>query len=176
MICGPACLHHVPPKLSKEQDSPMWTVVGNPFRTCDGISRRTMLQVGALAGAGLSLPDLLRLRARAAGGEAPKQRSAVLVYLPGGPPPFQSFGPKPDAPVDIRGPYSPIATSVPGIQISETLPQLAALAHRFSLIRSCCHENSGHGGGQRYVQTGYKSASLEDELPHDYPAFGSIIS
>jgi uncharacterized protein (DUF1501 family) len=135
-----------------------------------------MLQVGALAGAGLALQDLLRLRAAAAGSEAPKQRSAILVYLPGGPSHFESFDPKPDAPIDIRGPYTPIATSLPGIQISETLPQLAALAHRYSLIRSCCHDNSGHGGGSRYVQTGYKSASLEDELPHDYPAVGSIIS
>jgi len=154
----------------------MWTVVGSSVRTCDGVSRRTMLQVGALTGAGLALPDLLRWRARAAGNEAIKQRSAILVYLPGGPSHFETFDPKPEAPLDIRGPYSPIATSVPGIQISETLPQLAALAHRYSLIRSCCHDNSGHGGGQRYVQTGYKSASLEDELPHEYPAVGSIIS
>jgi Protein of unknown function (DUF1501) len=154
----------------------MWRVVGRPFRSCDGVSRRTMLQVGGLVGAGLTLPDLLRLRASAAGTEAPKQRSAILVFLPGGPSHFESFDPKPDAPLDIRGPFSPIATSVSGVQISETLPQLAVLAHRYSLIRSCCHENSGHGGGQRYVQTGYKSASLEDELPHDYPAVGSVIS
>src|SRR5262245_27667282 len=154
----------------------MWTVVGKSFRACDGISRRTMLQVGALAGTGLALPDLFRRRRQAAGSEAPKQRSAILVYLPGGPSHFETFDPKPEAPLDIRGPYSPIATSVPGVQISETLPQLAALAHRYSLIRSCCHDNSGHGGGQRYVQTGYKSASLEDELPHDYPAVGSIIA
>src|SRR4029453_15495490 len=158
------------------KESSMWTVVGKPFRTCDGVSRRTMLQVGGLVGAGVTLPDLLRLRASAAGTEAPKQRSAILVFLPGGPSHFESFDPKPEAPLDIGGPFSPIATSVPGIQISETLPQLAALAHRYSLIRSCCHENSGHGGGQRYVQTGYKSASLEDELPHDYPAVGSILS
>jgi len=154
----------------------MWTVIGKPARTCDGVSRRTMLQVGGLIGAGLTLPELLRLRQAAAASEAPKQRSAILIYLPGGPSHFETFDPKPEAPLDIRGPYSPIATSVPGIQISETLPQLAALAHRYSLIRSCCHDNPGHGGGQRFVQTGYKSASLENELPHDYPAFGSIIA
>lgn len=154
----------------------MWTITGKSSRSCDGISRRTLLQVGTLAGAGLTLPDLLRLRANVAGSEASKQRSAILVYLQGGPSHFETFDPKPEAPLDIRGPYSPIATSVPGIQISETLPQLAALAHRYSLVRSCCHENSGHGGGTRYVQTGYKSASLENELPHDYPAVGSIIA
>jgi hypothetical protein len=154
----------------------MWTISGKKFRSCDGISRRTMLQVGALAGTGLALPDLLRLRAIATGSEASKQRSAILVYLQGGPSHFETFDPKPEAPLEIRGPYSPIATSVAGVQISETLPQLAALAHRYSLIRSCCHDNSGHGGGTRYVQTGYKSASLENELPHDYPAVGSIVA
>jgi Protein of unknown function (DUF1501) len=154
----------------------MWTIVGKPSHTCDGVSRRTMLQVGTLTGAGLALPDLLKLRATAAGSEAPKQRSAILVYLPGGPSHIESFDPKPEAQAEIRGPFNPIATSVPGIQISETLPQLAKIADKYSLIRSCCHDNSGHGGGQRYVQTGYKSASLEDELPHDYPAFGSIVS
>jgi hypothetical protein len=135
-----------------------------------------MVQVGTLAGAGLALPDLLRRRAVAAGKEASKQRSAILVYLQGGPSHFETFDPKPDAPLDNRGPYSPIATSVAGIQISETLPRLATLAHRYSLIRSCCHENSGHGGGTRLVQTGYKSASLENELPHDYPAVGSVVA
>src|SRR2546427_4663311 len=154
----------------------MWTIAGSSFRSCDGVSRRTMLQVGTLAGAGLALPDLLRLRQQVGGSEAPKQRSAILVYLPGGPSHFETFDPKPEAPLDIRGPFSPIATSVPGIQISESLPQLAALAHRYSLVRSCCHDNPGHGGGTRYVQTGYKSASLENELPHDYPAVGSIIA
>src|SRR5215471_16419629 len=156
--------------------STMWSIVGKPNQTCDGVSRRTMLQVGTLTGAGLALPDLLKLRASAAGSEAPKQRSAILVYLPGGPSHIESFDPKPEAQAEIRGPFSPIATSVPGVQISETLPQLAKIADKYSLVRSCCHENSGHGGGQRYVQTGYKSASLEDELPHDYPALGAIVS
>lgn len=144
-----------------------------------------MLQVGVLAGAGLALPDLLRLRKGGFASEAQtgqetrptgKARSAILVFLPGGPSHFETFDPKPDAPVEIRGPYGPIPTSVPGIHISETLPNLASLMEKYSLIRSCCHDNSGHGGGQRYVETGYKSASLEDELPHDYPVLGSIVS
>src|SRR5438128_12111704 len=103
----------------------MWTIAGSSFRSCDGVNRRTMLQVGALAGAGLALPDLLRLRATAAGSEASRQRSAILVYLPGGPSHFESFDPKPDAPLDIRGPYNPIATRVPGLQLDEALPPVA---------------------------------------------------
>ncbi|MCI0358029.1 MAG: DUF1501 domain-containing protein [Planctomycetaceae bacterium] len=154
----------------------MWTVVGRANPYCDGIHRRTMLQVGALAGAGLMLPDLLRLREASQADDRTKSRQALLVFLPGGPSHYESFDPKPEAPLEIRGPFGPIPTSVPGTFISETLPQLARIADRYSLIRSCCHDNSGHGGGQRYVQTGYKSASLEDELPHDYPAAGAIIS
>ena len=154
----------------------MWTVVGKQNPHCDGVHRRTMLKVGALASAGFALPDLLRLRAGSTGSEQAKSRQALLIFLPGGPSHYESFDPKPDAPLEIRGPFSSIATSVPGLQISETLPQLAKIADRYSLVRSCCHDNSGHGGGQRYVQTGYKSASLEDELPHDYPAAGAIIS
>jgi uncharacterized protein (DUF1501 family) len=154
----------------------MWSVVGKRNPHCDGVHRRTLLQVGAIASAGLTLPDLVRLRATSGASEAARSRQAILVFLPGGPSHYETFDPKPEAPLEIRGPFGPIATSVPGLAISETLPQLAALADKYSLVRSCCHDNSGHGGGQRYVQTGYKSASLEDELPHDYPAVGSIIS
>src|SRR4029450_2720760 len=154
----------------------MWTIVGKPNRHCDGIHRRTMLKVGALASTGLVLSDLLRLRVGSAAGEQPKSRQAILVFLPGGPSHYESFDPKPEAPLDIRGPFGPIATSVPGTFISETLPQLAKIADKYSLIRSCCHDNSGPAGGQRYAQTGYKSASLEDERPHDYPAAGAIVS
>lgn len=154
----------------------MWTVAGKRNPHCDGIHRRTFVKAGVLAGAGLTLPQLLGLRQASGASDAAKKRSAILIFLPGGPSHYETFDPKPDAPREIRGPYGPIATNVPGIQICETLPLLARMADKYSLVRSCCHDNSGHGGGQRYVQTGYKSASLEDELPHDYPAAGSIIS
>jgi uncharacterized protein DUF1501 len=155
----------------------MWQIRGSRDRTCEGVSRRAVLQVGALAATGLSLPALLRARqAAAAQPPAKKRRSAILIFLAGGPSHFETFDPKPDAPREIRGPYGPIPTAVPGTFISETLPSLAKIADKFSLVRSCCHDNSGHGGGQRYVQTGYKSASLENELPHDYPTVGAFIA
>jgi hypothetical protein len=152
----------------------MWKLTGDRTRFCDGLSRRTFLQVGTLISGGLMLPDLLRARADAPATAA--DRSAILIYLAGGPSHFETFDPKPDAPTEIRGPYQPIPTSIPGVQICETLPRLASVAHRFSLIRSCNHDNSGHGGGNRYVNTGYRSASLEFELPHDFPVVGSVIA
>ena len=150
----------------------MWTVVGGGHRYCDGLSRRNFLAVGALTAGGLTLPGLLRARAR---GNAPP-RSAILIYLAGGPSHFETFDPKPDAPAEIRGPYKPIPTAVPGVHVSETLPRLAKLADKFSLIRSCAHDNPGHGGGNRVVHTGYPSASLEFERPHDYPVLGSVVA
>ncbi len=154
----------------------MLTILGRGGRYCDGVSRRTFLQVGALASGGLTLPRLLAARAMAGSSPAKKPRSAILVFLAGGPSQYETFDPKPTAPRDIRGPYGPISTKVPGLQICETLPHLAKIADQWSLIRSVAHDNPGHGGGARFVQTGYKSASLEDELPHDYPAVGSIIA
>ncbi len=82
----------------------MWAIVGKPNEQCDGIPRRTMLQIGALAGAGLTLPDLLRSRREVGARESVKPRQALLVFLPGGPSHYESFDPKPDAPLEIRGP------------------------------------------------------------------------
>jgi len=152
----------------------MLTITGSAERTCDGMSRRNFLKVGSLISGGLTLPGLLA--ARGALPERASRRSAILIYLGGGPSHLETFDPKPDAPVEIRGPYRPIDTVVPGLRISETMPQLAKIADKFSLIRSCAHDNSGHGGGNRYVNTGYQSASPEFELPHDFPAIGSIVA
>jgi hypothetical protein len=140
----------------------MWTILGQRGRFCDGLSRRNFLQVGALTSAGLTLPGLLAARAADGAGSTSEKRprSAILIFLAGGPSQYETFDPKPMAPRDIRGPYGPISTSVPGLQICESLPQLAKIADKWSLIRSCAHDNSGHGGGARFVQTGYKSGSI----------------
>ncbi len=152
----------------------MITVHGSRNSLCDGLSRRNFLQVGALLSGGLSLADVLRCRATT---PVPKTaRSAILIYLMGGPSHLETFDPKPDAPAEFRGPYPTIDTNVPGTRISGTLPLVAKIADKFSLIRSCAHENAGHGGGNRYVNTGYPSASAEFELPHDFPAIGSIVA
>jgi len=158
----------------------MLNVLGSRREYCDRVSRRDALRIGMLGGAGLTLVDLLGARARAAttasGPVAAPRRSVIQVFLGGGPSHFETFDPKPDAPAEIRGPYAPIATRVSGTFVSSPLPKLASIADKFTIIRSCAHENPGHGGGQRYIQTGYPSASLEGELPHDYPAVGSITS
>ena len=83
---------------------------------------------------------------------------------------LDSFDLKPDAPAEIRGPYKPVATSVPGMQICELMPRLASIADRYCLIRSMTHGNPGHDGGMHVAMTGY---SLPNEQT---PYFGSVLS
>ena len=90
------------------------------------------------------------------------------------------FDMKPDAAKEIRGPYKPIATSVPGIQVCEHLPQIAKLAHKYTILRSHSHNDNGHNTGYHYVMTGYKAdfpdGNSKAPNNHLYPSLGSIIS
>lgn len=121
--------------------------------------RRTMLQVGSSAFLGLSLPTILGQRAtaaaRAVAQPAPRAKSVILVFLPGGASHHDTFDMKPDAPAEIRGEFKPIDTNVPGIQICEHLPQLAARADRFALVRSLAHDNNNHLIATHLLLTGH---------------------
>src|SRR5437660_1741993 len=94
-------------------------------RLCDGVSRRNFLKIGALGAAGLTLPQLLA--AEAAAGIKGSHRSVILVYLVGGPPHQDLFDLKPDAPAEFAGPWKPIKTNVPGIEICELLPMMSRM-------------------------------------------------
>ncbi|MCH2573075.1 MAG: DUF1501 domain-containing protein, partial [Planctomycetes bacterium] len=99
---------------------------GKVFRLCDGTSRRNFLQLGSLGIAGLSLSDLLKLRSEAsAAGKPLKKTSVIFLELAGGPTQFETYDPKPSAPIEIRGAYEPISTSVSGTFFSEWMPQQA---------------------------------------------------
>ncbi len=133
------------------------------------INRRQVLQVGAL-GAGLSLSQYLRF---AAAGEvdASSQRSAILVFLKGGPSHQDMFDMKPDAPAEYRGEFRPIATNVPGVEICEHLPRLARRADQLAIIRAISHNLADHGLGTRYLLTGNRPIPLLK-----FPAYGSVAS
>src|SRR5437870_2932002 len=105
-------------------------------------SRRRLLQVGGAGLLGLGLPELLRARAASAGRSQADACLFIVQY--GGCSHLDTFDLKPDAPEDIRGPYSPIATPVPGLKVSAMLPRLAGLADRYCLIRAMTHGDSGH--------------------------------
>jgi hypothetical protein len=149
--------------------------------TCDGISRRHALRIGAsgLLG-GLSLPWLLELQAKAATPKPAKATACIFIFLEGGPSHIDMWDLKPAAPAEIRGPYKPISTSVPGTLICEHLPLCAKIAHKYTIVRSHSHNDNGHNTGYHYVMTGYK-ADFPDgntRVPnnHLFPSIGSIVS
>ncbi|HMF36671.1 MAG TPA: DUF1501 domain-containing protein, partial [Isosphaeraceae bacterium] len=121
---------------------PMLRLLGPGTRLCDGWNRREVMRIGGLGclGAGLSLTDLLRPGATAAG-ELPgassfgRARSCIVLFLMGGPPQHSTWDPKPDAPAEVRGEFGPIATTVPGLSISELLPRTALVADKLCILR-----------------------------------------
>lgn len=153
----------------------MIEVVGRPYRCCDGLSRRTLLKVGALSAAGLSLPDLLRLRAAEAAGGAPaKDTAAILIWLGGGQSHIDMWDLKPDAPAEFRGEFKPIPTNVSGVQISEHLPRQAKLWDRIAVVRSVTHTNAGHGMGSHWMMTGYVPSA--EIVNNRNPSVGSVAA
>src|SRR5262249_21343848 len=100
-------------------------------RTCQGLTRRAFLQVGGSTVLGLTLADRLRAGAPSAG----SAKSVILLWLWGGPSQLDTFDPKPNAPMEYRGPFSPIATKTVGLRVSELFPQVAQLSDKFALIR-----------------------------------------
>src|SRR5262249_43370302 len=130
------------------------------------IDRRDLIRVGGLGMIGLGLPELL------AAGSNPKgrEKSCIFIVQYGGASHIDSFDLKPDAPDGIRGPYKPIATSVPGVRIGELLPRLAKLADRYCLVRSMTHHNGGHDGGMHVCMTGHTNPV------ENTPYFGSVMA
>src|SRR5436309_4941895 len=140
----------------------------------DFVDRRTLLRVGTLAVGGLSLPDLLRLRA--AGGQSPagRKKSVILVWQAGGPSHIDMYDLKPNAPAEVRGEFKPINTNVPGIQIGEHLPRQAAIMDKLAIVRSAFHTNAGHGMGSQWMLTGYQpTIEVNDNI---YPSCGSVVA
>src|SRR5262249_35675693 len=121
------------------------------------LNRRDFLRVGGLiaAGACTSLPRLRATAGEQILGRAGGRRSCTLCYLLGGPPHLDMWDLKPNAPAEIRGPFRPISTAIPGIQVSEHLPRMARLADRYAIVRSCSHPNSNHMPMIYYTLTGH---------------------
>lgn len=136
---------------------------------CDGVSRRGFLQVGALGLGGLTLADLLRLRAQGAG--QPEPRAVIMIHLPGGPSHHDMYDLKPDAPQEIRGEFKPIQTNVAGLHISELFPLQAQIADQLAIIRGIDFLSySGNDHSQEPLYTGFHSKFTVR------PAFGSVVS
>src|SRR5512138_3169150 len=145
-----------------------------PF--CRGpISRRGLLQAGALGVGGLGLSTLLEARAKAAPAVSDPDTSVIFIWLPGGPPHMETYDMKPDAPAEYRGEFRPIRTRVPGIDVCEHLPLHAPVADKFTLIRSIAHNFADHGGGHKRFLTGRDPVSPVGFV-NDHPMVGSMVS
>jgi hypothetical protein len=149
----------------------MLTLWGAKQSFCDGISRRNFLQIGAF-GAGLTLADMLRLRAdaRFPGTARSRNKAAIMIYLPGGPSHMDMYDLKPDAPVEFRGEFRAIATNVPGVQICEHFPLQAQMWDKLACVRSIVSVDEH---SDSLVMTGY---SQRENMIANHPSFGSVVS
>ncbi len=149
----------------------MLTIAGrSEGRFCDGVSRRDFLRIGGLAFGGLTMPQLLR--AEGSAGMGLSHKAVIMVFLAGGPPHQDMFDLKPDAPAGIRGEFRPIPTDVPGLEICEHMPRLAAMMSKFVVIRSLVGAGPEHSAGQ--CLTGYKD--LVSRAQGGRPSLGAVVS
>src|SRR3954451_5827972 len=127
-------------------------------RTCAGVTRRELLQVGASSVLGLSLAGALRHARADSSGQA---KSVILLWLWGGPAHLDTWDPKPDAPLEYRGPFAPIPTRVAGVRVAELFPQIADAADQFSVIRSLHTASNDHGAAGTIGLTGSGAGALD---------------
>ena len=165
----------------------MFRLLGPGARLCDGLNRREVLRIGGFGmfGAGLNLAELARgavapHRLEAAGDSFGRARSCILLFLMGGPSQHSTWDPKPDAPAEVRGEFRPIATTVPGLSLSELLPRTALVADKLCVIRSVSTGDHAHSSSGYYMLTGRPHAPMNFEnanpgAPNDAPSLGALL-
>ena len=141
---------------------------------CDGVSRRSFVQIGAAGIGSMSLSSILRARESSA--QQKKDTSVILIWLDGGPSHHDTYDPKPDAPREYAGIWNPIHTNVPGIDVCELLPLHAKIADRFSLVRSLHHDNGDHFSGGHWMLTGRGAGVSGSNNKGRFPFFGGIAT
>lgn len=156
----------------------MLTIQGSPRRTCDGHTRRQLLQAGGAGLLGLSLPKLLAAESQPTE-LVPRARSVIFLLLFGGPSQLETFDLKPEAPEAIRGPFRPIASRTPELLIGEHLPRTAQVSDKFCVVRTMSHSFNDHSGGGHYLQTGRRwhvpIGGGFSPTQRDWPSLGSIV-
>src|SRR5579872_588324 len=153
----------------------MLTILGQRQRYCDGLNRRNFLKIGAF-GAGLTLAGMLRAQSASAAGRgsaaatSTSRKSAIMIYLPGGPSHMDMYDLKPEAPMEFRGEFKPIATNVPGVQICEHMPLQAQMWDKLACVRSLVSVDEH---SDALVMTGYSENA--NRVAH-HPSFGAVMS
>jgi uncharacterized protein (DUF1501 family) len=145
-----------------------------PFRKNLLATRRDVLTIGSLTTLGLTLTNWLSAKCETASGQEskqPKHKSCILIWLDGGPSHLETFDPKPEAPREVQGPFGTVATSVPGISLSELMPQTAKHMRDVAIVRSVTSPLGEHNFGTHYMLTGYRPTPVLD-----YPSYGAVVS
>jgi Protein of unknown function (DUF1501) len=164
---------------ARESDYAMLHLTGSPVRLCDRIARREILRAGALGLGGLTLPGLFR--SQAAAHTPPRAKRCIVLFLMGGPPQQSTWDPKPHAPAEVRGAFGPIATSVPGLEICELMPETARLAHHIAALRAVVTGDNAHSSSGYYMLTGQPHAPMNFEnanpgAPNNWPTLGALVA
>jgi uncharacterized protein (DUF1501 family) len=146
---------------------------------CDGIDRRGFLRAGSLAG--LSLAEILRLEQVQAAAATKIDVNCIFIFIIGGMAHQDLWDPKPEAPAEIRGEFAPIATAVPGIQVTEILPRVAKVTDKLAILRSLTHNDPDHTAGYHVMMTGQHpgtGGSFNRNVVNNnvHPSFGSMVA
>jgi len=153
----------------------MLDLLPRTMRNCDGVSRRGFLQVGALSGLGVALPGFLASRQAAAESgtakPAGKANNCILIWTRGGTSHHDTFDPKPDAPVSVKGEFGVIDTALPGVKFTEIVPTMARELKRYGLLRGWNPKNGSHGSADQWVMSGKRFNPAVA-----YPTYGSVVS
>jgi hypothetical protein len=154
----------------------MLNLAGRGSAFCDGMTRRSMLQAGALALGGISLADVLRARSRASEASRPgNPTSVIFIELAGGPSHLDTYDPKPLAPVEFRGPLEAIATNIPGFSFSQYMSEQAKIADRLTVLRSIHHRSNSHDPSSHLTQTGYYKRGMKGGS-NEMPSLGAVAA
>ncbi len=144
-----------------------------------GVSRRELLQVGFSGLAGLGLASTIRAGTAQSPGSKQSPKSVIVVFLTGAMSHIDTFDPKPDAVAEVRGQYGAISTKVPGYQVGELLPKMAARADKYAVVRSLAHSDNNHTAATHHIITGSKQPGVRFDKPlsrDDWPVFASGLS
>ena len=146
-----------------------------------GIFRRDLLQLGSLGLVGLSLPNLLEVTASpTANGKQGRAKSCILIFLEGGPAHQDMWDMKPNAPLEYRGEFQPISSTLTGVPVCEHLPMLSKQMHHLAMVRSVHHNVVTHNPGIYYTLTGRSPVSggglIVRDHPENFPAYGSVLT
>jgi uncharacterized protein (DUF1501 family) len=150
--------------------------LGSTDRYCDGLNRRSFLQLGVAGMASVSLPGVLRAKADSQKSLARKDTSVILIWLDGGPSHLDLYDMKPDAPAEYRGLWKPIRTKVPGFEITELFPKQAKVTDKFSMVRSLHHDTGDHFAAGHRMLTAKDMGVSGANTAQKFPGIGAVVN